>query len=142
MSDTIKVQLLDSIKTAIEALTGVGSVFQNPAMPTIRDHAVYPIVFMFDSDEKKTHRNRVSSCLFNLQIEIWANGEDWAKTAENLGGLIENTIMNMHPFQAIIESSSDDKDYPQPELEGISIWQFRVLYHHDYGNPFSQTISI
>jgi hypothetical protein len=105
-------------------VTGLKRILMNPSTPVERDDLLLPSAFVFDEDERVEARNRVEVGRFPLHIEVWVEGQDYARAAENLRADIKQKLYAscragaMHALAVACRETSSSKFYQELETAG------------------------
>jgi len=153
MADSIKLEVLDTIEAALLTVAGLKRILMNPSTPIERDDLLLPSAFVFDEDERVEARNRVEVGRFPLHIEIWAEGQDYARTAENLRADVKKKLYDscytgtLHALAVACRETSAAKFYQELERAGDGVTalgmggvvlRYDVAYLTKCRDPFTQ----
>ena len=150
MADCIKLQILDAFAALLETIPQFKTVLVSPPTPILRDDLVLPAVFVYDDTENVTIENRLELGKFNLQIEVWREGYNYARDSENDRADIKSAFYGAASLRALRvrvaevnankfyqEISADSEGSPIVGMGGIVV-VFEVAYLTKYRDPYTQ----
>lgn len=153
MSDCVKLDVLDAFATVVESVSRIKKVLVSPATPIELDALTFPAAFVYDEPETVEPRNRLEVGRFRLHIEIWREGYNFAREAENDRAYIKKAIyesmgegllralkvttreVEADKFYQEIDASADGS--PIVGMGGIVV-VYDVAYLTKYRDPFTQ----
>jgi len=144
MADTVKTRAIKAIEKAIGEIEGINGVFRNPAMEVQRETGTFPIVFVYDTEEKKVQVNRYAQVTVPVRIELWNEGEEagFLDSEDELVAEIEKKLLsdeNVRLWCRRIRPSperSSSKFMGEEHMGGIVMW-WEIEFHHIWGDPYN-----
>lgn len=148
MSDPCKTQVLDRIEAVISGLSPVSKAMRHPGIkPSDLDDYDNNIVFIFDDDETKEQRNRITRKTFPLHVECWVKHENGMKAISDAADILQAeitaalqtdaTLLGMSVRVAESQTSACASKFYQTEDEGGIVLLYEVSYQHARNNLYS-----
>ena len=149
MSTPVKTRVLDRIEAVVSAVPSVVKAQRNPGIkPADLDDYNDNLVFLFDDDEKKEQRNRITRKTFPLHIEIWITREAGMKAISDAADIMQADIVAALQTDSELLSLSvkvtESEDEPcaskfyQSDEEGGVVLKLTVAYQHARNDLYSQ----
>lgn len=146
MSDPIKKQILDAIKTAVDTVAGAGTVYIDPSRGLVESQPMpYTNIFTSGESSKKTSLFRESYFDIEIHTFVKADTDNAARDA------CITVLADLQKALLPIGSGNRSLCIYFEEQEGdaadilfieealcIAIARYRVGYRTAYGNPYSQ----
>lgn len=141
MSDVIKLQVLDMVETIAKSVEGIRTVIVNPIDQPELDTLTTPALFMYDRDgDKIDARNRLEVCDVPLTVQIWVEGQNYARRCENLRGLFTKALyedQTLRTMGAAIRDTGGVKHYGELDQIGFIEIQYALRFQMKRKDPFS-----
>ena len=148
MSTPIKTQVLERIETVVDSVAVVQKALRHPGVkPSDLDDYNNNIVFIFDDDESKEQRNRITRKTFPLHIECWIKNNDGMKAISDAADILQAEIVAALQTDATLLSLSvrvsETEDEPcaskfyQTDEEGGVVLKLTVAYQHARNDLYS-----
>ena len=148
MSDPVKTQVLDRIEAIISGVPEVKKALRHPGVkPADLDDYNENIVFIFDDDESKEQRNRITRKTIPLHVECWIKHENGMRAISDAADILQaeitaalqtdTTLLGMSVRVSESQSEACASKFYQSEEEGGVILLYEVSYQHARNNLYS-----
>jgi hypothetical protein len=141
MSDCVNLQLLDALAAAAQAVPDIKDVSVNPSEGTDKDAMRFPHLFLFDEPETVAWANRLEQVSFVLHAELWVEGKDFARTAQNIRAELKKKFysdVDVRKLSAAIRERGAEKFYFEENVMGGIVIRYDVTYRTKTMDPFTQ----
>lgn len=148
MSIACKTQVLNRIETIINAVSSVKKAMRHPGVkPSDFDDYDDNIVFIFDDDESKEQRNRITRKTFPLHVECWIKRESGMRAVSDAADMLQaeitaalqtdTALLAMSVRVAESQNEACASKFYMAEDEGGIILLYDVSYQHARNNLYS-----
>jgi len=140
MADTVKTTILKAIEAVVTAVPGIGEVIRNPAKSIDRDTAVFPLVFVYDTEASYKTDNRVTLVTVPLGIEIWVGEHETVvgDSADSLEADIHKALhyMDIPSVGAFMLRLEKSVKFYDDEFTGGVVMDLILQFRHKTGDPY------
>jgi hypothetical protein len=141
MTTPAKTAFMTLVTNALAAITSIKDTHPRPAMPTDWDSAKLPMTCYSYTVSRKTRKNRIQQCEFNLQFETLIMRQsdtlDAETVAESILAEIDTKIVAIEGHKPCIKINplQDDILYFDDKLDKVmAISVYEVTVAHEYGD--------
>ena len=148
MSTPVKTLVLDRIETVIAACASVNKAIRHPGVkPSDLDDYDDNLVFIFDDEEQKEQRNRITRKTFPLHVECWIKHENGMRAISDAADILQaeitaalqtdSSLLEMSVRVAEIQTQACASKFYQNETEGGIVLLYEVAYQHARNDLYS-----